>query len=226
MTESLVLLAVTRMLSGFCIAGIDGRGVWRRPVKPNGALLLGDVSYRDRVLMRPFDRVDLGIQRDVPEPPHVEDCRCDFLHPRPACTGHLDPAERAAFLAAHAEPSPSFLLNGERSLALFRPEKLAASFHLDGYSGRYEARIRLSEVGDERGLPCTDLRWRARGRTLVPPEGGVIKLTHQELVQHLGTDAIYLALGLARERDGHYTPLVVGVLPAVDYDVTVDPTRP
>jgi len=48
-TEEIVLLAVTRMLSGFCIAGVDERGVWRRPVKRFKTLLLGDVSYRDQL---------------------------------------------------------------------------------------------------------------------------------------------------------------------------------
>ena len=60
MVETLVLLAVTRMLSGFCIAGIDASGAWSRPSKRFGALLLGDVSYRDRSLMRPFERVGGG----------------------------------------------------------------------------------------------------------------------------------------------------------------------
>ena len=58
----LVLLAVTRMLSGVCIGGVapDG-GPWVRPVKAFGCPQLGDIRYADGTLMQPFDVVALSL---------------------------------------------------------------------------------------------------------------------------------------------------------------------
>jgi hypothetical protein len=71
MTE-LVLLAVTRMLSGICIGGValEG-GPWVRPVKPFGCPQLGDIRFPDGRLMRPFDVVALNLLERRPAPPHV-----------------------------------------------------------------------------------------------------------------------------------------------------------
>ncbi|HZT06495.1 MAG TPA: hypothetical protein VFC51_05655 [Chloroflexota bacterium] len=230
MEEAIVLLAVTRMLSGFCIAGIDERGTWKRPVKPSGALLLGDVSYRDRTLMRPFDRVFLDLGQPTPDPPHVEDYQCDFVRRRPSLIERLEGDERRQFLADWAEPGPQPLLDLSRSLILFRANRIATAFRLDPDSRRYQVRVRLEGIGDDAGLPCSDLRWRALGRSLLPPSGGVAKLTNARVRERLGAEAIYVALGLARQLNGAYSPLVIGIhgVPdyVPDYDVTVDPARP
>ena len=99
MTE-LVLLAVTRMLSGVCIGGVPpGSGAWVRPVKPFGALQLGDIRYADGTLMQPFDRVALNLGAPRPAPPHAEDVLCDFRHSRPQRLGRLAESEREALLA-------------------------------------------------------------------------------------------------------------------------------
>lgn len=226
MRETLVLLAVTRMLSGFCIAGIDERGAWSRPTKRFGSLLLGDISYRDGTLMQPFERVRFEVERRAAQPPHVEDRICDFLRHRPERQGRLPAAERAAFLADHAESDTGPVLTAQRSLVLIRAEEMTASFGLDGYTGKYETRLQVPAVSEERWLPCTDLGWRALGRTLLPQDGGTLLLRPKELAVRLGTEAIYLALGLARQFDGRFWPLVVGVHLVPDYDITVDPTKP
>src|SRR5205085_7446382 len=74
----LVLLAVTRMLSGVCIGGAPpGGGPWVRPVKSFGCPQLGDIRYADGTLMGPFDIVSLNLLKSQPDPPHVEDVLCD-----------------------------------------------------------------------------------------------------------------------------------------------------
>lgn len=226
MQETLVLLAVTRMLSGFCIAGIDQRGAWSRPTKRFGTLSLGDISYRDRTLMHPFERVRFEVERRAPDPPHVEDRICDFVRRRPEREGRLSAAEQAAFLAEHAEVDAAPLLVAERSLALIRAEDVSAIFRLDDYSGKYEARLQVPSVASTRPLPCTDLRWRALGRSLLPAAGGSVTLGPGELRGRLGCDAVYLALGLARQLDGKFWPLVVGVHLVPNYEVAVDPKNP
>jgi hypothetical protein len=225
MTEEIVLLAVTRMLSGFCIAGIDASGAWSRPVKRQASLALGDVSYRDRSLMQPFDRVRFDVERRLAAPPHVEDRICDFVRRRPERLGQLDTAQRAAFLDEHAEPDLAPILAHERSLGLTRADAASASFQIDPYSGKYDTRVQIPGVSDDRGFPCTDLRWRALGRRLLP-QGGTLQLDADALCQRLGVQRIYVALGLARQFDGRHWPLVVGVHCVPDYEVVVDPKNP
>jgi len=54
----LLMLAVTRMRTGVCVAGMArttnpvGRLRWVRPVKDHGALLAGDIRYASGRLMR------------------------------------------------------------------------------------------------------------------------------------------------------------------------------
>jgi hypothetical protein len=224
LSEEIVLLAVTRMLSGFCIAGIDDRGAWRRPVKRADTLLLGDISYRDKTVMAPFDRVALDFQQPRPDPPHVEDWLCDFLRRRPTRISHLTGPDRATFLEAHVESSAARLVEGKRSLLLMRADGTSARFQLDAYSGRFAAYLRVPGIEGE--LPCTDLRWRALGRNLVPPKGGSVALSAQQLEAQLGVEALYVALGLARELKGRHTPLAIGVHIQPDYEISVDFKHP
>src|SRR5262249_52607849 len=99
MQETLVLLAVTTMKTGVCIAGVrrDAPGVWIRPVRDFGSVLLGDITYptppgisvSHRRVMRPFDLVALTLSHARREPPHIEDWTCDFVRSRPRLLGAL-----------------------------------------------------------------------------------------------------------------------------------------
>jgi hypothetical protein len=176
--------------------------------------------------MDPFDSVSFEVEHRSPQPPHVEDRICDFVRHRPECLGRLMAPERAAFLFDHVESDAQPLLAAQRSLMLIRADRIRASFALDGYTGKYETRLEVPGVSEGRGLPCTDLRWRALGRSLLPPGGGTLILGREDLAARLGTEVIYLALGLARQFDGKFWPLVVGVHLAPDYEITVDPKNP
>ena len=58
-SDEILILAVTRMRGGVCVAGMTreldpASGLrWVRPVKPHGLLLLGDIRYADGALMQP-----------------------------------------------------------------------------------------------------------------------------------------------------------------------------
>ena len=176
----LVILAVTHMKTGVCIAGVrqDAHATWVRPVREFGSILLGDISYPtdlasggaapgQRRVMRPFDVVEFGLGRARPAPPHIEDWTCDLAHQRPRLLGVLPESERAALLDAASYP-PDTLWRGTRSLGALACEQLTATFRDDDYNGKYEARLAFA------GLPagtasaaCTDLKWRALGRRLL-----------------------------------------------------------
>jgi len=220
--DQITVLAVTKMLSGMCLGGVSlTTGEWVRPVKEFGHVLPGDLSYADGSPIRPFDVVELSLNKHRPTAPHVEDRTCDFVRVRPTLVRRLSDAERLAFLDKHAEPQAWEDLKGHtRSLCLLDAQEAEAIFALDSYSGKYEAKLVLPTVG-ERPSPVTDIKWRALGRRLVA-NGGQVRLHGHQLRQAVGADRVYPAIGLSRFYDGKFWPLVVGVHCVPDYDVAID----
>jgi hypothetical protein len=179
--------------------------------------------------MRPCDVITLGLGAPRPQPPHAEDVLCDFVRPRPRLVRQVAGAEREAMLAAALDPHPEEVWERQdRSLTLFRPGEVTATFFHDAYSGKFEARLAWPGCGEERGHPVTDLRWRALGRALLP-EGGTRCLNREELQAGVGPVPpcrdVYLAVGLSRAHEGRFWPMVVGVHLVPDYEVTVDERR-
>lgn len=216
-----VVLAVTKMLSGMCTGGIAlASGKWVRPVKDHGIVLLGDLTYADKTVMRPFDVVDLPLTKPKPAPPHIEDWLCNFVKVRPVKVGHVI-GKRLPFMERYSEPDgvPA-LLAGERSLLLFEPSDVEATFSMDGYSGKYDVRISTSETG-ERPLPVTDIKWRALGRMLLAGHDH-LALRTEGVRDTLATERIFVALGLSRTHEGKHWPLVVGIHVWPDYDAEID----
>jgi hypothetical protein len=217
------------MLSGLCIGGVaPGDHRWIRPIKAFGTILPGDLRLPEGRLMRPFDVVSLALGKPRPEPPHAEDVLCDFVRPRPRLVRHVEGAERETLLRAALDPRPEEVWERqERSLTLFQPGDLTATFFHDDYSGKFEARLAWPGCGDERGFPVTDLRWRALGRALLP-QGGERHLTWAELQAGAlpgapsPAAAVYLAVGLSRAYQAQFWPIVVGVHLVPDYEVTLD----
>jgi hypothetical protein len=245
MKTTLVMLAVTVMKTGVCIAGVrpDAPGTWVRPVREFGSVLLGDITYAPAPggerssavphVMRPFDVVAFELGRARPDPPHVEDWTCDFAHHRPRLLGQLPEGERAALLDA-ARAAPETLWDrGARSLGTLPVDDLRASFRQDTYSGKYEARLAFAGLPhDVTSAACTDLKWRALGRRLLAERGettcgdGAVRtlsLGGEELRRALGgMQRCWLALGTSRAYDGRRWPLVVGVHTLPDYEASVD----
>lgn len=218
--QRVVVLAVTKMLSGMCTGGISlSSNKWIRPVKQFGTVLLGDLTYRDKAVMQPFDVVDLSLDGPRPRPPHIEDWVCDFVRARPVRVGRL--AQRLEFLEKVAEPEAADqILRAQRSLALIEPSNVEAAFKLDSYSGKYDARLRTTETG-ERPVPVTDIKWRALGRQLLD---GTEELTisRDDLLRRLGVERVFVALGLGRMYEGRHWPLVIGVHTWPDYEAEID----
>jgi len=228
MKDDVVLLAVTKMLSGFCMGGISlSTGKWVRPVKEHGTILSGDIRYRDGAFMRPFDVVRFELSSHRPKPPHVEDWVCDFIHERPELALRLDGEKRWDFLNKYARPGGEREILGEKmSLVLCAPIPTAASFSLDEYSGKYDARVFVPGVEEGRGIPVTDLKWRALGRSLLSRGENPLKLSAARLRGTLGIERVYLALGLSRLHEGRCWPLAVGVHTVPDYEAEVDHSQP
>jgi len=226
--QEVLILAMSKMLSGICTAGVTREpdpvaGLrWVRPVREFDTLLPGDMTDADGRLVQCSDVVELNLQEPRPDPPHVEDWLTDFVHHRP----QLLRQKRARFFATYLDRAPEdVLIHHTRSLCLVQPEQVWARFLLDGYSGKYEARMGFVLAGDvnhpqatsRRGVSVTDLKWRALGRDWLGGKGGSLTLDHDVLCDRLNADALYLAVGLSRNWQGEYWPLVVGVHVVPDY---------
>jgi hypothetical protein len=235
--QEVLILAVTRMLSGVCTAGftLEGHPVshlcWVRPVKEHATLLLGDLTDADGRVIQCGDVVSLHLQQHRPNPPHTEDWVTDFIYQRPRLLRRLESERRARFFARRLDQAPQDVLdpNPTRSLCLVRPDRLWACFNLDPYSLKYQARIgfmlegtRHSRASSSVGIPVTDLKWRALGRHWLDERGGEIRFDDAALRKRLQADQIYLALGLSRGYQGQLWLLVIGVHVVPDYGVEID----
>jgi hypothetical protein len=234
--QEVLILAVTRMLGGVCIAGVTAEPDpisllrWVRPVREHGHVLLGDITTIDGVVLNPFDVVELDLLRPCPTPPHSEDWITDFVHHRPRIVRRLEGQRRVDFLHKYLDTEPCQVLNSqERSLCLIKPDWLQGCFRLDAYSGQFDARLafgldRRSYLGSRAkgGLSVTDLRWRALGRAWLPEDGGWTEFDAGDLEARFGIQETYLAVGLSRSYQRDYWTLVVGVHTMPDFEVTVD----
>ena len=231
--QEVLILAMTKMLSGICTAGLMHEpdpvtGLrWVRPVREFDTLQPGDMTDADGRVAQCCDVVELDLVAPCPDPPHVEDWLTDFIHHRPRLLRRLEGEKRARFLARYLDRAPEdVLIHHTRSLCLVRPEQVWARFSLDGYSGRYQARMGFVLPGDAnhpraaspRGVSVTDLKWRALGRAWLGQRGRLL-LDHDALCQRLGVEDVYLAIGLSRNWQGECWPLVVGVHVVPDYEV-------
>jgi hypothetical protein len=235
-TQELLMLAVTKMLGGVCIAGMTTEpdpvtGLrWVRPIREFGHVLLGDITGPGQEVLRPFDVVSFTLIRPHPDPPHTEDWIADFVHRRPRVVRRLSGERRAGFLQKHQDTAPLQVLHGkQRSLCLVKPDWVKGCFHLDLPSGDFDARLAFGLDGRtysgsqaKGGLSVTDLRWRALGRAWLAATGGRREFDAGDLAVEFGIGPIYLVVGLTRSFQGSFWPIIVGVHTVEEYKATVD----
>jgi hypothetical protein len=234
-THEVLMLAVTKMHGGVCIAGMTAepdpvtRLRWVRPTREFGHVLLGDITAEDGAVLRPFDVAEFQLRCPRPQPPHSEDWIADFRH-RPRVVRRMEGERRAAFLRKHLDLAPSQVLElQERSLCLVKPEWVKGTFRLDGYSGAFDARLAFAVSGRrymgspaKGGLAVTDLKWRALGRTWLPEDGGWSEFDGGDLEARLGIQEVYLVVGLTRSYEGTHWAIVVGVHTVPEYEAAID----
>lgn len=227
--QEVLILAMSKMRSGICATGMTTErdavtGLrWVRPVREFDTLVPGDMADTDGRVLQCSDVVELNLLSLRPDPPHVEDWMTDFIRCRPRLARRLEGERRAKFLAQHLDRQPQdVLIHHTRSLCLVKPEEAQAHWSLDAYSGKYEARMSFALPSDvaKTNVSVTDLKWRALGRAWLG-DGGQLTLQHSALLERLHADAIYLTLGLSRNYQGQYWPLVVGVHVVPDYEATI-----
>jgi len=232
-----LVMAMTYMRGGICTAGFiedpdTTSGLrWVRPVKPFGALLIGDMTDTAGRVIQMGDVVTMNLVRPEPKHVHSEDWLTDFVRQRPRQIRQLTGQKRADFLIKQADQQPGDVLHGQiRSLCLLQPEALWANFSWDAYTQNYAARIGFQlggktypEHNPQRGIPVTDLKWRALGRSwLTQAPCQHLYLDHAALLARLHADTIHLSIGLSRQFEEKIWQLVIGVHPIPDYAVKID----
>lgn len=229
------MLALSRMQSGVCLAGISQeRRAWVRPVRRLGDLSPLHICDRRGVPIALMDRVALDTLEHRPDPPHVEDWVVDLARQRPIILGRVPEEERATLLESLLDPHPEEVLHQEqRSLALIKPLALRwVSFDPSNPQGNYEVRLEFDHLAGppqprsgRPGIPVTDLKLRAWGRQWLAGRQTRIQLTGEELRRLLHYDHLYLVVGRARLFEGHYWPMVVGFHAVPDYEGEIDWAR-
>lgn len=235
-SQPLLILAVARMPTGFCLAGMSAEpdpvtGLrWVRPVRERGPVLLGDITTPGGEILRPFDVVEFNLLQPRPVPPFSEDWLADFGQQRPRLIRRLAGERRASFLRQHLDAAPRQVLDSQqRSLCLIKPDWVKGSFRLNKYSGGFDAHLAFGLAGRpylgsyaRGGLPVGDLRWRAMGRAWLPPHGGWTEFEARDLEARLGIQEVYLAVSLAPSCQGGFQPTIVGIHTLPDYEASVD----
>jgi hypothetical protein len=232
--QEVLILAMTKMLSGICVAGFTRErdsvtGLrWVRPVRDFDTIQPGDMTDAAGRPVQCGDVIELNLLKPRPDPPHVEDWLTDFVRHRPRLLRRLEGEKRTSFFAKHLDLAPEdVLVHHTRSLCLVQPEQVWASFSLDGYSGKYEARMGFllsnganhPQATSRRGASVTDLRWNELGQTWLGGKGGRLNLDHGTLLERLNAETICLAVGLGRKWQDKYWPLVIGVHVVPDYEL-------
>ena len=235
-TQEVLILAMTYMRSGICTAGLTSEPDvtthlrWVRPVKEHSTLLLGDMTDAAGRVVQCSNVVELELRKPRPDPPHTEDVIAEWIYHRPRLVRRLEGEHRARFLATHLDRVPQeVMVQQARSLCLVHPQELWAHFSRDPLSGKYEARLgfRLDRLehkyaSSARGIPVTDIQWRALGRTWLGESNRELSLDNAQLLERLQATDIYLALGLSRGYQDEYWLLVVGVHVVPDYTVEIN----
>jgi hypothetical protein len=108
---------------------------------------------------------------------------------------------------------------------LFEPLALTAAFAWDSYSDKFDCRIAWPGYDRPQGVPVTDLKWRALGWEWVTQGPHHQQYDLAGLWARLGIERLYLAVGLSRNYQGQYWPIIVGVHTVPDYEATVDERR-
>ena len=137
-TQDLLILAVTKMLGGVCIAGMTSEpdpvtGLrWVRPIREYGHVLLGDITTPDQEVLRPFDVVRFNLIRPHPHRPTLKTGSPTLCTSAPALSAALRAsAGQASWTSTWTLAPLQVLKDRQRSLCLIKPSWVKGCFHLD-----------------------------------------------------------------------------------------------
>jgi hypothetical protein len=190
MERRLLVMSVTRLADGVCVACVDEQNAWVRPTreKKPGWRQLEPRDLRDargQVVVKVGQMVDWPVCQAAPQGVHGEDVLVAPAPPRAvAALSHDELLRRCGDLCEL--DLPDFLRSDRRSLGLFKRQWIdRITFSAEGKGG-IAARIQFRHglLGDN--FSVTDLRWRALGRRVLTRWGRVqLRWSEDDLLRYL-----------------------------------------
>jgi len=215
-----VILAVTRLSSGVCVAGITDNGKWIRPTRPNYNKTWRQLEFDDCKntnsdwIVKKGNIVRMDIREHIPSGFHTEDYLIGSQKPELLKT--LSEKEYVSICEEYSEKSVSVLeqVNSQRSLMLVRPEEITAfSFqHETNRKGKDSFVPRCTfKSGNlwENNIGITDAEWRSFSRQYAKEHSKKI-VCSKEVFDALGTQQCWFTIGKNMVESNEYL-LVVGI---------------
>jgi hypothetical protein len=216
----LTILVVSKMLRKACVAGVNTEMAWCRPVRlPDYNLYLRDINPRTGYIQK-GNVLRFQVNEFLNNTPHSEDFTVTSNTPI-TLIRTLDGAELTNIVSEVDESDnivesnlniKDYLINSNRSLCAIKPDNIIGHTDIDTYDSRYKPKIHFEFDSSILNLSCTDIHWRALGRT---EAGRVIQN------ERLEDDDVHFVIGLSRLFLSDYWPMIVGIYPlsniGIDY---------
>ncbi len=235
MDRRLLVMAVTRLADGVCVACVDESNAWVRPTRQKAGgwrqLTPRDLcDARGEVVVTPGCLVDWPLGTAAPRDVHAEDVFVDSSPVRAA--GVLTQSELLSRCGDLCEMDlAEFLRSDRRSLGLFKRQWIdRIVFSAEGKGG-IAARIQFRHGTLADNFSVTDLRWRALGRRVLVRWGKQqVFLSEDDLLRYLKLRIRYLAVGRGQPTDkipphgiaGPHWPFFIGVVTDVPIQAAID----
>ena len=219
MTE-ITVLAVTRLGSGVCVAGVDDEGKWVRPTRPSssGWRQLEYSDCRDESgdwVIRKGNIVAMNLVKPIPLGAHTEDWLVGQGRPKLVKQLTDDEYREVCKDLQEGSTAPVEGPDAVRSLMVVPPNKVTSfSFNIDvNWEGqkRYTPRCTFRLGGRlHQGGAISDAEWRGYGRGQRKRLGGDGRVVAEDIFGELETRDCWLTLGRNEVRSSVYL-MAIGV---------------
>lgn len=219
MTE-IIVLAVTRLSDGVCVAGVTNDGDWVRPTRPNAAHWR-QLEYSDcrdasgEWIVRKGNTVRMDLIEPIPKGAHSEDWLVGQRHPE--LVEEVSKEDYRGICKELQEKSAALIEapSAKRSLMMVHPKKITSfTFNVEtNMKGqkRYTPRCFFWLGGKLRQrVPISDAEWRGYGRGLRKQHGGDCRVIGGDAFDQLDAEDCWLTLG-RNEFDSTIYLMVIGV---------------
>jgi len=229
-SKELVILAMTKMANGICLAGIEAKtGQWIRPVRLDisdpmeHCLQLTDFIIQGEPRIKLLALSEIFLKEPKPSPPHIEDWILDRRF-KPRLIKQLNDKEKIDFLNAHAHQENLKRLQAkECSLGLIQPDDFLIHFKPNKKGDDIAVRIDFSLLKERcKEKPCPDIKLRALGRYILQYLKKPSHCLSLEDFFKKGYTNIFFTIGLTRLYQGENWLMVIGVHTIPEYKAEID----
>jgi len=206
------------MENHICAAGVNESNIWRRPVRlPAYNLSRDDIFNNEICVIKPYNVVRFKVIRSLQNIPQSEDFLVDWSF-SPTIVSIINEQTRLQNFKKIDESKnideiedgiSHFLIENNRSLLMVKPNKIFSCSYNPAEVKGFKTRLRFELNNIEYNLSCTDIRWRAYMK---------IEQNRNNLRQLFKGKEVYLSIGLTREWQEKFWPMVIGVHMIPDFD--------